>query len=215
MINWDAIQVRYTQGETAYAISKSLAGVPSKVGISKRAKREGWGRINEDTMRTAENLPIVRRASGSALGKRAPENIALILESIELGATEKVAAGIAGISPKTLTRWKQEDPRLAMEIHARRSQNVAEMLGHINQAAQKDWKAAAWSLERDPYSREEFSNRNKEKEMPTIILNIHRDEVVIEGQKRREDIIDGSAELLLDEIDKVTDESLRVTDKTQ
>lgn len=182
------------KGETPYAISKSLDGKPSKVGIAKRAAREGWTQVDKETMRTAENLPIVRRISGSALGKRAPENIALILESIELGATEKVAAGIAGISPKTLTRWKQEDARLAMEIHARRSQNVAEMLGHINQAAQKDWKAAAWSLERDPYSREEFGNRNKEKEMPTIILNIHRDEVVIEGHKGHDNYIEGSAE---------------------
>ena len=187
-IDWDAIHLRYKQVETAYSISKSLGGVPSKVGIMKRAKREGWRRIEEETMRTAENLPIVRRASGSALGKRAPENIALILESIEIGATEKVAAGIAGISPKTLTRWKQEDPRLAMEIHARRSQNVAEKLRCINDASRKDWKAAAWSLERDPYSREEFSNRNKEKDMPRIILNIHRDEVVIEGQKGHDQI---------------------------
>lgn len=206
-INWDVIHLRFKQGETPYAISKSLGGIPSKVGIMKRAKREGWERIDEETMRTAENLPIVRRASGSALGKRAPENIALILESIEIGATEKVAAGIAGISPKTLTRWKQEDPRLAMEIHARRSQNVAEMLRHINEAAQRDWKAAAWSLERDPYSREEFSNRNKEKEMPIIILNIHRDEVVIEGQKGHDDCIEGSAEHHIEGVDKETDES--------
>ena len=181
-IDWDAIHLRYKQVETAYSISKSLGGVPSKVGIMKRAKREGWRRIEEETMRTAENLPIVRRASGSALGKRAPENIALILECIEHGATEKVAAGIAGIAPKTLTRWKQEDPRIAMEVYARRSQNVADKLACINQASQKDWKAAAWSLERDPYSREEFGKQNKEKEQPTIILNIHRDAVEI-GQK--------------------------------
>jgi hypothetical protein len=203
-INWDVIHLRYKQGESPYSITKNLGGVPSKVGIMKRAKREGWRRIDEETMRTAENLPIVRRASGSALGKRAPENIALILESIELGATEKVAAGIAGISPKTLTRWKQEDSRFAMEVYARRSQNVAEMLGHINQAAQKDWKAAAWSLERDPCSREEFGNRNKEKEMPTIILNIRRDEVVIEGQKGHDDCIEGSAKPHFEEVDAVT-----------
>ena len=205
-LNWDVIRRRYMRGETPYAISKSLGGKPSKVGITKKAKREEWEQIDDETMRTAENLPIVRRASGSALGKRAPENIALILESIEQGATEKVAAGIAGISPKTLTRWKQEDPRLAMEIHARRSQNIAEMLRHINKAAQKDWKAAAWSLERDPYSREEFSNRNKEKEMPKVFLNIQLDPVVIEGQKGHEDCIEGSAEPYIEEAEEVTDE---------
>ena len=144
-INWDVIRLRYMKGETPYAISKSLGGKPSKVGIAKRAKREGWTQVDSDTQRTAENLSIIRRTSGSSLGKRTPENIALILGSVELGATEKVAAGVAGIAPKTLTRWKQEDPRFAMEIHARRSQNVAEKLRCIDQASQKDWKAAAWS----------------------------------------------------------------------
>ena len=56
-INWDVIHLRYKQGETPYSISKSLGGVPSKVGIMKRAKRESWERIDAETMRTAQNHP--------------------------------------------------------------------------------------------------------------------------------------------------------------
>ncbi len=88
----------------------------------------------------------------------------------------------------------------------RLSVTEAEKLRCINEAAQRDWKAAAWSLERDPLSREEFSNRNRDLEMPKIILNIHRDEVVIDGQKGRDDCIEGEAETVFEEDEEVTDE---------
>lgn len=42
--------------------------------------------------------------------------------------------------------------------------------------------------------------------MPKIILNIHRDEVVIEGQKRHDDCIGGSAETVIEKDEEVTDE---------
>jgi hypothetical protein len=196
MIDWELIKQRYRQGETAYAISKSLNGKPSKNGIANRAKKEGWDQISPETRTVAENLPIVRRARGSALGKRSPENIAVILDAISQGATEKVAAALAGVSAKTITRWKQEDPQLAMEIHARRAQKTAERIQQVERAAEKNWNAAAWLLERDPHSRDEFSKQNRQKEMPTVILRIDRSPVTPEGQKGHGCVIDGSANAL-------------------
>jgi hypothetical protein len=194
MIDWNLIKQRYRQGETAYAISKSLNGKPSKNGIANRAEREGWERISDSTRSVAENLPIVRRARGSSLGKRSPENIAVILDAISQGATEKVAAALAGVSSKTISRWKQEDPKFAMEIHARRAQKTAERIQQVERAAEKNWNAAAWLLERDPHSREEFSKQNRQKEMPTVILRIDRSSVTPEGQKRHGHVIEGSAD---------------------
>ena len=137
-INWDVILYRYRNGETAYAISKNLGGNPSKMGIAKRAKREGWDRISEATKQTAENLPIVRRATGT-LGKRTPETIGIILDAIERAASPTIAANLAGINPKTLGRWREADPQLDSEIRARQAQNTAENLGIIKEAGQKDW----------------------------------------------------------------------------
>ena len=42
--------------------------------------------------------------------------------------------------------------------------------------------------------------------MPKIILNIHRDEVVIDGQKGRDDCIEGEAETVFEEDEEVTNE---------
>jgi hypothetical protein len=196
MTDWNLIKQRYRQGETPYAISKSLDGTPSKNGIAKKAEREGWERISESTKSVAENLPIVRRARGSSLGKRSPENIAVILDAISQGATEKVAAALAGVSSKTITRWKQEDPKFAMEIHARRAQKTAERIQQVERAAEKNWNAAAWLLERDPHSREEFSKQTRQKEMPTVILRIDRSSGTPEGQERHGMVIDGSANAL-------------------
>ena len=179
--NWDVIRLRYMRGETPYAISKSLGGKPSRVAIAKRAKREGWERISEATKHTAKNLPIVRRAEGVALSKRTEENISIILDAVERGVSPTIAADLAGISPKTLGRWRKADPQLDLEIRARQAKNTVEDLGTIKDAAQKDWKAAAWSLERNSYSREEYGKQRDDKDQIQIILNIHRDEVPVDN----------------------------------
>ncbi len=70
-----------------------------------------------------------------------------ILDALEAGANLGDAARAGGISPDTLTDWtKQEDFREKVEsAQARwRAKNV----GIIQTAADKDWKAAAWLLER-------------------------------------------------------------------
>ena len=41
-IDWDSIKDRWLMGESAYAISKSLGGKPTKQGISQKAKRHKW-----------------------------------------------------------------------------------------------------------------------------------------------------------------------------
>jgi len=180
-INWEVIHYRYRNGETAYAISKSYDGKPTKMGIAKRAKKEGWERISEATKQAANNLPIVRRAKGVALSKRTTENISIILDAVEGGASPKIAADLAGINPKTLGRWRKEDPQLDLEIRARQAQNSAENIGTIKDAAQKDWKAAAWIVERDPYSRKEYGKQRDDNGQMQIILNIHRDEVSVDN----------------------------------
>jgi hypothetical protein len=57
---------------------------------------------------------------------------------------------------------------------------VAENLSLIKDAGQKDWKALAWIVERDPYSKSEYGTQRGDKGQVTVILNIHRDEVSVD-----------------------------------
>ena len=95
-----------------------------------------------------------------------------ILEAIELGAPYELAATYAGICRKTLSNWKirgeaieaqlkeetnlkkiekLEKDKYFLFLHKMRqaeAKGMYENLQVINNAGEKDWKAAAWLLER-------------------------------------------------------------------
>lgn len=181
--DWGAICDRYENGETAYSISKSLCGRPSKVGIQKRANREGWIRVSLDAKKAARNLPSVReptfpRAPSDELGKQTVENAQLVLSAFERAASPKIAAGLVGLTQGQLKTWMDKDHQFAMEIRSRAAQVAADHVRGIRDT--EDWKAWKWLLEQNPFSREEYGSQSSKDKQPTIVLNIHRDEVVID-----------------------------------
>ena len=182
--DWDAIRVRYARGETAYAISKSMDGRPTRQGIRKRAEREDWLRIDPEIPECVRNLELLKIDSEHPR-KRTPETVNAILEFIQRGATEEMAARAAGISPRTHRQWKSGDPDFARLIEVARARKLVEWVEKIDQA--KDWKAQHKLLQVAPETREQFADRRKD-ESPTIILNIHRDEVVIEQVAQRTEV---------------------------
>ncbi|MCZ6775293.1 MAG: hypothetical protein O7D34_02410 [Ignavibacteria bacterium] len=178
--DWDTIRARYEAGDNANVISKSYGGSPTRHGIRKRAKREGWLSILPDAKQAVRNLPSVQeplfqRAASDELGKRTVGNTRLLLAAFERGAPPKLASGLVGLTQRQLKTWMDEDPQFAMEIMSRTAQAAAEYLRGIGDAA--DWKAWKWLLERNPFSREEFGTQRTEKVQPKIVLNIHRDEI--------------------------------------
>lgn len=174
--DWDAIRVRFARGETCHAISKSMNGKPTRQGIMKRAKRENWLQGNSSIPESVKNLPLVQ--SDSKLPrKRTPEAVNAIVEFISKGATEEMAARATGIHPRTLYNWKLECSEFAAMIEVARAQKVVEWVDKIDRA--RDWKAHFKLLQVAPETKEQFSDRRKD-EGPTIILNIRRDELVIE-----------------------------------
>ena len=181
--DWDSIRDRFESGETSGAISKSLAGSPTRQGIQKRANREGWLKISVDARQAARNLPSIQnptfpRAPSNELGYRSQKNAQRILSALERGASPKIAAKAVGLSEDQLKAWMNDDRQFSMEIGARAAQIAGENLWKIMNT--KDWRAWKWILEHGPFSREEYGSQQSKNEGPTIILNIHRDEVVIE-----------------------------------
>ena len=97
MIPWEQIQVRWLQGETAYAISKSLKGTPTRQAINRKAKRDGWDRCP-----TVSDKHLTR--TFIELGNDLPENRLKVLQLLSQGVTYRLAAGVIGVSEDTLLR---------------------------------------------------------------------------------------------------------------
>ena len=110
-----------------------------------------------------------------------------IIQAIGAGCSYEMAADYAGISRQTLWTWikKGEEGKDRNYVTFLDSIKTAEIegamanLGTIQEASQKDWKAAAWILERrHGYSKDGMkSTRPKEEpvKMPKDILGLLRE----------------------------------------
>lgn len=87
-----------------------------------------------------------------------PQAEQMILEAVRAGASLKSAAGHAGVSDRTLQRWKaageEEDAPADLRVFSdalvqARAQGRVALAASIRRAANEgDWRAAAWMLER-------------------------------------------------------------------
>lgn len=182
---WDQIQVRWIQGESASAISKSLGGNPTRQGISKRAKRENWSQLPTVSKKHHELSPM-------QLGEDTPANRKKLLELLNEGVSYNLAAGVIGVARNTLLNWRKKDPVFAAQCRSARNRALADCAASVFNAREKDWKAGKYLLESARESREDYSTQ-QDRGPIEVIINIDRDNidpgVIIEGSS----IIDDQA----------------------
>ena len=173
-IDWSLIKLRWEGGQTAYEISQSLGGRPSKQGIDSKAKRDSWKR-HKNALVVAESLPLVERAKAlTGPTKATAERVAFILDCIASGSSPALAARAAGINAKTLKRWQHEDPQFAEQCRQARAGKLCDWIATIDGAAMSgDWKAAKELLEQS--ADESGFQRTETHGGITVVLNIDRD----------------------------------------
>ena len=140
------------------------------------AKKRNWMTGESNIPNYVNNRPLVQNG-GKPLSKRTPDTVHAILGFIGSGDPLDVAANAAGITPQTLYRWQTECPEFQGLVRTARANKQVEWVEKLDQA--KDWKAQLKLLQVSPETKEHFADRQKN-EGPTIILNIHRDAVVVE-----------------------------------
>jgi len=110
-----------------------------------------------------------------------------IIEALRAGTTYEIAAQYAGISRSTLYEWIKKGEQTTTgsyrtfydNIKKAEAEGAVVHLGTISQASKKDWKAAAWLLERrHGYSKEGVIRSDdreaKEIELPSNMLELLR-----------------------------------------
>ena len=80
--------------------------------------------------------------------KRTPQTAAKILAAIEDGLPLIFAAAKAGIGKSCLYSWRADDEEFGAAVDAAVAQGIETRLKLVQHAAQTDWRAAAWLLER-------------------------------------------------------------------
>lgn len=84
-----------------------------------------------------------------------PERLQLLVEALETGCPRKQAAILAGVTDTTFYSWmkwgeqgKQPYADCLAKVREAEARGMARNLALIQDAAPRDWKAAAWILER-------------------------------------------------------------------
>jgi hypothetical protein len=100
----------------------------------------------------------VHERGRSPLALLTPEVAERLVALIRAGNFEKVAARAAGVAPRTLKLWLQRGRsdreadapyrELLERVERARAEGEAVHVARIAQAAQEDWRASAWYLER-------------------------------------------------------------------
>ena len=71
-----------------------------------------------------------------------------ILAALEQGASYQIAADKAGIARSTLHRWRNDFEDFEADCKKAEARGATKLLENIQTAADKDWRAAAWLLEK-------------------------------------------------------------------
>jgi (p)ppGpp synthase/HD superfamily hydrolase len=107
--------------------------------------------------------------------KMTPERVAIILEALGDGMTQRDASMLAGINEDTLCNWKRDNSEFSEQMGQKAIEYKRKMMKKIEKAGEKDWKANAWLLSRK-FKRDFSENPQLEKDpvydFPPFGLNL-------------------------------------------
>src|SRR3990167_7888025 len=98
--DWQAIRAMYEAGESPAHIEQR-PDMPSRQAIHQRAKKEGWqvvGKIDD----LNGSMALIEFEGLS-------QTQCLLIQPVGNGATQKMAASIAGVNESTVSEWKKDD----------------------------------------------------------------------------------------------------------
>lgn len=206
LIDWEEIQMLWEQGfspgeiSRRYPVSSRAVQIRGENGwdrekraaaIAARGKNASFPKGADVSRLPAERPPPLTEFTAEVFLQmllrveepRWPETmphaeVAAMLSDIAQGSTITMACEAAGISQATLLEWRNKEPRLDALVRKARAVAARALLGRI--AQDKDWRAAAWVLERGE-QKAEFAPVGATSQAPglTIEVKVNRGEDVL------------------------------------
>lgn len=189
-VDWNLIKADFDAGMSIAECVRRQCGRGvsiTKRAIQKRRDKEGWDK-KAAIYAAAHKLPsVIAQATGAATTTVRTEGRArAILESFQKGLPQKTAARLAGIAENSLINWRQEDEAFDAACEAAIEAWHASMVGHVEAAAPRDWKAAQWRLQTHSRTKADYADKANSGTTIQVMVNIDRaaqdDSVTIDGQ---------------------------------
>lgn len=163
-VDWSAIRADFAAGlSTRECAKRTLArdGVPiTHRAIQKRGAKEGWDIKSAMAAATVRLPSVIAQATGLATTTvRTEAKAKAILESFAKGLPQRTAARLAGIAENSLIEWRKDDEAFDSICDGAIEQWHATMVGHVDAAAPRDWKAAQWRLQSHQKTKQDYAEK--------------------------------------------------------
>ena len=164
-VDWSAIKADFDAGlSLAECVRRQCErGVSiTKRAIQKRRDKEGWDKKAAIYAAAAKLPSVIAQATGAATTTvRTEDRAKSILESFQKGLPQKTAARLAGIAEHSLINWRQDDDVFDAACEAAIEAWHATMVGHVEAAAPRDWKAAQWRLQTHSRTKADYADSQR------------------------------------------------------
>lgn len=189
-VDWNLIKADFDAGNSIRECVRlqCARGVKiTKHAIEKRRDKEGWDK-KAAAYQAATRLPsVIAQATGVATTRhRGAEQAKSVIDSLSKGLPYRTAASLAGMSEDTLLAWRNDDPAFSEQCEAAVEAWHAGMVGHVEAAAPRDWKAAQWRLQTHSRTKADYADKDRSGTNIQVVLNVDRAApgiVTIEGKK--------------------------------
>lgn len=125
----------------------------------------------------------MKKRKGGRPPKFNPEVAARVCEAVRAGVPRKDAAAYAGINDSTLYRWTERGRKskkgafweFCQQVKKAESDAVVRNVAVIQKAAEREWQAAAWWLERrrpDDFGRKEKREHSYDQRKPQRVVHV-------------------------------------------
>lgn len=141
-IPWPEIKERYETGESPSKLEKVYD--VTRQAIGQRARKEGWDNTNVPTN------PPASKALLRYWGRRTKANADVICQALKNGVPPRQAVKGVGMRVETYDAWRDEDSSFRQKTDEAVSEWINSKYNQVNEAGERDWKAASEMLARHP-----------------------------------------------------------------
>jgi|TARA_Y100000034_G_C6700977_1_gene309131 hypothetical protein len=176
-IDWDDIRQRFEAGESSHSIAKTAGVVASS--IRGRARKYGWTKPTENKPENEVALVLEKGALKSQwvkdLAKRTSFDAvkgAKMIHAVQLGASLHMAALMVGVPEATARDWVKASPDFDLAIDGARAAHAYRLVGYMEKAAERDWKAAERQLSVNRITKGLYSRGMTGSQGPAVQINV-------------------------------------------
>lgn len=152
---WEKVRA-LAEADVPFSQIEKMPDMPTKQAISLKAAKEEWALtidLDEESELDAVYKPLLRHL----LGRDSPEARQKVLDVLAAGGSLELASALIGMTTQTIRNWRKEDEDFEMLCRTAQGTGLIRPTRTLTRAADNDWQAAKYVLERNPLTRSAYA----------------------------------------------------------